>query len=85
MWQNNDKFCNEWHLRIPKPLLALIDLPGSALFLVMEGMLTDPLNPARLSWARTFYRSHQRPPQHTHGTDTHTCNEWHEHGMIKTN
>lgn len=37
------------HLRMPKPLLALMERPGSARFLVMEGMLTDPLKPARLS------------------------------------
>lgn len=35
--------------RMPKPLLALMERPGSARFLVMEGMLTDPLKPARLS------------------------------------
>ncbi len=37
------------YLRIPRPLLALMDRPGSARFLVIEGMLTEPLNPARLS------------------------------------
>lgn len=40
---------------MPKPLLALMERPGSARFLVMEGMLTDPLKPARLSCTRTFW------------------------------
>lgn len=35
--------------RMPKPLLALMERPGSLRFLVMEGMLTEPLKPARLS------------------------------------
>lgn len=35
--------------RMPSPLLALMERPGSARFLVMEGMLTEPLKPARLS------------------------------------
>lgn len=35
--------------RMPKPLLALMERPGSARFFVMEGMLTEPLKPARLS------------------------------------
>lgn len=34
---------------MPSPLLALMERPGSARFLVMEGMLTEPLKPARLS------------------------------------
>lgn len=42
--------------RMPRPLLALMERPGSARFLVMEGMLTDALKPARLSWTRTFWR-----------------------------
>lgn len=44
--------------RMPSPLLALMERPGSARFLVMEGMLTEPLKPARLSWTRTFWFKH---------------------------
>ncbi|TNN24682.1 hypothetical protein EYF80_065191 [Liparis tanakae] len=35
--------------RMPRPLLALMERPGSPRFLVMEGMLTEPLKPARFS------------------------------------
>lgn len=43
--------------RIPRPLLALMERPGSLRFFAKDGILTEPLNPDRLSWARTFYRS----------------------------
>lgn len=46
--------------RMPNPLLALMERPGSARFLVIEGMLTEPLNPARLSWTRTFWFKQDR-------------------------
>lgn len=49
-----------WDSRMPNPLLALMERPGSARFLVMEGMLTEPLNPARLSWTRTFWFKQDR-------------------------
>lgn len=41
--------------RMPSPLLALMERPGSARFMVMEGMLTEPLKPARFSCTRTFW------------------------------
>lgn len=37
------------HLLAERPLLALMERPGSGRDLVMEGILTEPLNTARLS------------------------------------
>lgn len=37
------------HLRADRPLLALMERPGSGRDLVMEGILTEPLNTVRLS------------------------------------
>ena len=42
------------HLRADRPLLALMERPGSGRDLLMEGILTEPLNTARLSWGRGF-------------------------------
>lgn len=37
------------HLLADRPLLALMERPGSGRDLVMEGILTEPLNTVRLS------------------------------------
>lgn len=37
------------HLLADRPLLALMERPGSGRDLVMDGILTEPLNTARLS------------------------------------
>jgi len=42
------------HLLADRPLLALMERPGSGRDLVMDGILTEPLNTARLSWGRGF-------------------------------
>lgn len=39
----------EGHLLADRPLLALMERPGSGRALLMEGMLTEPLNTVRLS------------------------------------
>lgn len=45
-WQS---FFPSDHLRADRPLLALMERPGSGRDLVMEGILTEPLNTVRLS------------------------------------
>lgn len=47
-----------WNLRVPRPLLALMERPGSGLALLIEGMLTEPPNTPRLSWGCTFCTGH---------------------------
>ena len=55
LWFWEDLWTPVNNSRMPSPLLALMERPGSARFLVMEGMLTEPLKPARFSWTRTFW------------------------------
>lgn len=45
-----DRACrSEGHLLADRPLLALMERPGSGRDLVMDGILTEPLNTVRLS------------------------------------
>lgn len=41
--------CRQGHLLADRPLLALMERPGSGRDLVIDGMLTEPLNTVRLS------------------------------------
>lgn len=51
-------FCCCMNLRVPRPLLALMERPGSGLVLLIDGMLTEPPSTPRLSWDRTFCTEH---------------------------